>query len=107
MVYLIRFCGPGSQFKIGHTSKPVKKRLTDLQVGCPFELYVEKTWSFASVRRARQVEQRAHKVLKLFRIRGSEWFSADLDLCMAAIEDAKAGRDTIQPTAEFSPGDAI
>lgn len=69
-VYLIK--QKASDFyKVGFTSKPVPKRLAELQTGNPHELILVSWWNVTD---ARRVEKHIHEFLSAYHVRG-EWFA--------------------------------
>jgi len=66
-VYLI---SDGDYFKIGHTSKSIKIRLSELQVGNPNELFIIDSYETTNYK---LVELTLHRLFKNNHILG-EWF---------------------------------
>ena len=70
-VYFIQ-AGKGGPIKIGRSSS-IKQRLADVQIYCPYEVFVlaliDCPWRETTIR----LEQALHRDLKEFRMRG-EWF---------------------------------
>lgn len=66
-VYVV--AGGRRHVKIG-IAKDVEKRRRGIQTGCPFTVRVIKSWNTS---RAREIENKAHKVLARYRWAG-EWF---------------------------------
>lgn len=71
-VYVIQHeLGP---VKIGIAEEP-RKRLSEIQVSCPFELHIKKT---RAPRNARRVERLLHDVFNQYHMRG-EWFDIPVE----------------------------
>lgn len=60
-------------FKVGTTSENPYQRICQLQVGCPFKIYLWKAYFVADIC-AKELERMIHKNLKVFMVTG-EWFS--------------------------------
>lgn len=60
--------------KIGITDNP-NKRLCELQVGCPFELQIERLYVYKNSKR---LEYILHNALAIHNVRG-EWFNISLE----------------------------
>lgn len=73
MIYFIEIVGE-TPVKIGHTSKPIKKRLSQLQVSSPKPMRV-----IATVDGGKATESVIHLIFKDDLIRG-EWFQRSDDL---------------------------
>lgn len=68
-------------YKIGLTDD-VKKRVNGLQVGCPFDIRIVKSWRSND---ARVEERRIHQLLEAYHVRG-EWFKLPDDLLAKLME---------------------
>lgn len=76
-VYIIR-SGQQGAYKIG-IAKDVEKRISELQIGNPNELFLIAKIDFGTPKRAMYVEKMMHRFYKKHHIRG-EWFSRKIDL---------------------------
>lgn len=75
-VYIIG-CRNTLYYKIG-LARDVSKRLADLQVSCPHQLYLVKSVSKANIKTARKLEHWIQWKLNKFSIHG-EWFELNND----------------------------
>ena len=96
-IYIIS-CAETSFLKIG-VANDVNKRLSQLQGGCPFVLSVEYSTKKTKDDIARQVESRAHYILKDSHERG-EWF--DIELCDAISAIIKAKKQVLNKRACYT-----
>lgn len=71
----------GNPVKVGVSENPLV-RISQVQNGHPFKLHIIKAWQHDL---AHHVEQRAHKLLKAYRLRG-EWFTVDFETAIVAVE---------------------
>lgn len=76
-VYIIRN-GVNGHYKIGIANN-VERRLEELQVGNPVELFIVCKFFFKSRKVANKVEKSLHNRFKDHRVRG-EWFSKKIQL---------------------------
>jgi hypothetical protein len=82
-VYVLR---GGNRVKIGSSKSP-KKRLIEIQTGCPDK---QKIWWHIRCARARSIESMAHKYLRKFRTSG-EWFDCCPDLAASTVSHFATG----------------
>lgn len=96
MIYIIRTknCTP-SYLKVGYTNDNLRRRFTEIQVGCPHELEV------VVIRQGSEAkEKELHKRLKHHRVRNrGEWFHNNIEVC-GILEI-----DYIAPSADLGPTD--
>jgi hypothetical protein len=72
-IYIIR-CIDTDYRKIGIANNP-HERLSELQTGCPFELKIERLYTY---KQARKLEQLLHSALAIHNVRG-EWFNISIE----------------------------
>lgn len=68
-VYLMNMLGTDF-YKIGYTARPISKRLSEVQVGCPTQVIVEDTYESDN---AQKIECAMHNKFKAYKSSG-EWF---------------------------------
>ena len=76
-IYFIR-CGKKGPIKIGY-AKDVEKRMADLQIGNPYQLFLIAAVPVKSMAHGKQVEKWLHQRFKTQHIRG-EWFRPTIKL---------------------------
>jgi len=68
MIYFIVADTEPRQVKIGYTDNSPEKRLSSLQVGCPYDLFL-----YATIKGSEQIERWLHVMFKDGHLRG-EWY---------------------------------
>ena len=80
-VYIVRAVGT-NYYKIGHTSRPIRHRLSELQNGNPLDLVLVASWSADE-----EAEREMHSLFAPYHTRG-EWFelsAAEVLPCISEI----------------------
>ena len=96
--YVYLLCD-GEKFKIGMTTKPIEKRISELQTGNPNKIWMH---SYYETKYPNKIEKMLHKRHAASNVK-NEWFDMTVEEVYNFKNECKHCEDLIKPLIESNP----